>query len=499
MSLIVLHIDDDPVLLMRTRSALTKPTTQKRFDYSSVANVAAFWKLYEASLPADCILLDMVIDDDDNAGVNILRELRRRGFQNPILMMSSLEQGSAIRACVEAGATDFITKGAEEAELLFRVEQAICSRKKISDQAREVLQKFSGETMREVYLKMPRVLASPVRAVLVNGESGTGKEVAATCLKDCLEPQTPFVTVNCAAISKDLLESELFGHEKGAFTGAQASKQGLFAVADGGWIFLDEVARLSQACQAALLRTLENGEIRPVGSNVARRVNVRVMAATNEDLDLMVEKGDFRGDLLQRLRAYEIYLPPLRERRDELGEILDALIARMNKQSSVEYRLAPAVRNLFLSYDWRKGNIREMWQVLQASTVEAENGLVTIRCLPRSFASGTRSTEISVSKPGKPAVSLVQPSADGSGRGLGATPSFPLVLTELEEQLLLDVLDQLKNQAPHYTSSQRKVAEALGITRHTLCAKLEKLDARAQLPRWLHELLSSKSATSSDA
>lgn len=499
MSLVVLHIDDDPVMLIRTRSALTKPTLQKRFEYSSAGSPLAFWKLYETFPSADCILLDMVIDGDESAGVNILRELRRRGYLNPVLMMSSLEQGSAILACIEAGATDFITKGAEESELLFRVEHALSSRKKISHEAREVLQKFAGETMREVYVKMPRVIAAPVRSVLVSGESGTGKEVVAACLKDCLDAHTPFVTVNCAAISKDLLESELFGHEKGAFTGAQASKQGLFAVADGGWIFLDEVARLSQACQAALLRTLENGEIRPVGSTVAKRVNVRVMAATNEDLDLMVEKGDFRGDLLQRLRAYEIYLPPLRERRDELGEILDALLGRMNKQGNVDYRLAPAVRNLFMSYDWRKGNIREMWQVLQASTVEAENGLVTIRCLPRSFTLGTRSTETSIAKPGKSVASAVQAPEEGSSRLLTVAQNFPLVLTDLEEQLLLDVLDQLKNQAPHYTSSQRKVAEALGVTRHTLCAKLEKLDARAQLPRWLHELLNSKSPTSSDS
>lgn len=462
----VLHLDDDGVVLMRTAQLFSR--VSENFLYQSAKSIDAFWNAFRKE-NVDCILLDMVVDNDEYAGKNILKELRKVGFTSAILMMSSLDDIANIRECVALGATDFITKGAEESELLLRVEQALVTYKKNNDSAREVLNQFAGETMRQIFYKMPRIIDSAVKSVLVTGESGTGKEVVANSLKISLETFLPFVAVNCATINKDLLESELFGHEKGAFTGAQTQKSGLFAAAHGGWIFLDEVARLSSACQAALLRTLENGEIRPVGSSNSKKVNVRVLAATNEDLDALVEKGEFRDDLLQRLRSYEVFLPPLRERMDEVEEILEALLERLNKQSRKNFKLVPVVKSLFLTYDWSRGNVREMWQVLQAASVEADRGIITIGCLPRSFAS-----------------------AATQGSLVKSDSSNTLSLVEREEDLFVTILNEIKTHMPQALSSQRKLAEVLGISRHALCVRVDKLTNRQKSPEWILPLFATE-------
>lgn len=481
---IVLHLDDDPLMLVKTKNALSASDLVAACSYRPVKNEAEFWKAFDERRP-DCILLDIVVDDKDEAGLQLLQKLRsEKNFKNPVLMMSSVADSELIKKSVRLGATDFITKGMDETELAFRVSQSIERASSAQNVAREMMSHFAGDTMRSIFLKMPRIINAPVKSVLVTGESGTGKEVVAECLRAALKPATPFVPVNCAAIAKDLMESELFGHEKGAFTGAQAAKQGLFSSADGGWIFLDEVARLSLPCQAALLRTLESGEIRPVGSNAVKNVNVRILAATNEDLDDMVEKGEFRGDLLQRLRSYEVFLPPLRERGSEVSEILDALLMRLSEQSKgINIRLAPAVRKLFLSHKWKKGNIRELWQVLQAASVEADDGLITVSCLPRSFvAAESKESEKRSTQASAHAAAQVQ---------------FPVEYTELEEKLFLEVLEALAISAPHQFVSQRKVAEQLGISRHTLCAKLDKIAATKPLSEKFAHLLSGKKESDS--
>lgn len=471
----VLHLDDDPLMLVKARTALSANNFEGACEHIATKTEEEFWRSFSAHKP-DCVLLDIVMQNKSDAGIQILNKLRdERDYKNPVIMMSTVADANLIRSAIQAGANDFVTKGIDDVELSFRVRHAINACRQVHVGTREGAQRFAGETMRSVLLKIPRILASMVRSVLVVGESGTGKEVVAQALKDHLAGTAPFVPVNCAAIAKDLMEAELFGYEKGSFTGAQSAKPGLFSAADGGWIFLDEVARLSLPCQAALLRTLESGEVRPVGSTRATNVKVRVLAATNEDLDVMVEKGEFREDLLQRLRAYEIFLPPLRERMNELPELVDAMLARMNSGGSKEIRLAPAVRNLFMAHSWKRGNVRELWQVLQAASVEAVEGVVTFTCLPKSFVSGLDTQAIKK-----------EPSTTTVVQGF----TFPLVYTELEESFFLDVLEALSRQMPQALSSQRKVSEALGITRHSVASKLERIASTRAVPDKFTHLLS---------
>lgn len=477
----ILHLDDDPLMLVKTRNALSSTDFGAKWSYRSSKTEADFWKLFSEDTP-DCVLLDIVVQNNSSAGLQVLQKLKsEKDFKKPVIMMSSVADVQLIKDCVKSGASDFVTKGMDEVEIAFRVSQALEIEASSRARARESIERFAGETMRAVYLKIPRILASSVKSVFVTGESGTGKEVVAEGFKSNLPAKTPFVPVNCAAIAKDLLESELFGHEKGAFTGAQTAKAGLFASADGGWIFLDEVARLTPSTQAALLRTLESGEIRPVGSSSSKIVQVRVLAATNEDLDDMVEKGEFRGDLLQRLRSYEVFLPPLRERGSEISEIIDSLVARLNAEAgeTKNYRLAPAVRRLFLAHNWKKGNIRELWQVLQGSSVEAVDGLVTVNCLPKSFLDAVENPKETKSQ-------------QGLGVGADFEINFPVAYQDLEELFFLHVLGELSKKASHLLVSQRKVAETLGVSRHTLCAKLEKIAATQQLPEKFQHLVGNK-------
>ena len=525
----VLHLDDDKKMLTKASNALAVSEFTCSFGHIAAFTREEFYEKFNAQTP-DCVLLDIIMGEDDFAGVRILKNLRTHGYSGAIIMMSSVADPLAIRACVSAGASDFISKGLDEPELAFRISQCVETHQKLFRDRASNTAPVAGRTLREIELKILRIRDSRIKSVLVTGESGTGKEVVGECLRQCLPQGTPFVPVNCGAIAKDLLEAELFGHEKGAFTGAASARPGLFTSAHGGWIFLDEVARLSLACQAALLRTLENGEIRPVGSAASRRVNVRVLAATNEDLDGLVESGDFRGDLLSRLRSYEIFLPPLRERgAEETAEILDALLYRLNSdkvEGQPAFRMAPSVRQLFFAHTWKRGNVREMWQVLQATTVDAVAGLITVNCLPKSFlaaldkcdqtqlekmlsAADDESVEIKIDKRfdtltgenSNPTFPAPASSNLNSNQPLNRVPpdllpplarSLPHSLVDLENTLFFNCLVDISQRAPGQLQSQRKVAAALGITRHSFVARLQRVSVLQEIPEFLRHLLPDK-------
>lgn len=471
----VLHLDDDALMLMKAETSLSDDTLGVTFKHIPSENAAEFWKKFNAEKP-DCILLDLNLGTSTSPeGIQILRQLRAQGFSGAIVVFSGSADTRLIAEVVSAGATDFVTKSLEAPELAFRVVQAIRNVERTKHQTSSA--SAIGATMREVEARIPRLLASSVRSVLVLGATGTGKEVVAELFKSALAGRIPFVIVNSAAISKDLIESELFGYEKGAFTGAQASKVGLIPAADGGWIFLDEVARLSMGAQAALLRTLENGEVRPVGGTQTRKVKVRVLAATNEDLEDLVKQGEFRSDLLQRLRSYEILLPTLAERSlEEREEILDALLKRLNaelKSQKFTYALSHVARTLFLAAQWRQGNVREMWQTLQAAAVDAEGGLMTPACLPQSLLRQTRGEQ----DQDRPQPSLHKPTA-----------SFPVSLPELEDELCATLLNQLVTEKPDVAHSPQKIAEQLGVSRQSIMQRAKRLATTNRLPEALRSI-----------
>ncbi|NBW81300.1 sigma-54-dependent Fis family transcriptional regulator [bacterium] len=363
------HLDDDPLFLHRCAVAFRNSAQVAHVNYSS-ARTAEDFKAGFAGIQPNAVLLDLSFGGHALRGIEVLRELRSSGYNGIVIMMSALCTSDVIMECIRAGANDFLSKGLDESELTFRVARLLQTSRVGQDSASSAIPflptHVSGRSLREVQQKLLRLRNSAVKTLLVTGESGTGKEMVAEILRLLLPPGTPFVSVNCAALAPSVVEAEIFGYEKGAFTGATQSKIGLYEAADGGWLFLDEVARLSASAQAALLRALENGEVRPVGSTRTKKVNVRVVAATNEALDAMAEKGEFRADLLTRLRGYEICLPPLRVRSaTERQEIVESLLARLNESLALEaneFRISSSCLAVLLSLPWSQGNVRELWQ-----------------------------------------------------------------------------------------------------------------------------------------
>lgn len=244
-----------------------------------------------------------------------------------------------------------------------------------------------GETLALIKEDLKKIIEAKTPSLLLQGESGSGKEMVANSLENLLPKETPFYRINCASLSSELLESELFGHEKGSFTGAHAKKEGLLSQAHGGWVFLDEVACLPQNAQASLLRFLESGEIRKIGENKNSFVDVKIMAATNEPLDTLVKEKLFRKDLLERLRQFEIKVLAFRKRSlKERKQILRFLLGKIKKRSEKKsFQLSKDLEYFLLEHPWKDGNIRELRNTLETLLIKSDFSLATLRHLPERF------------------------------------------------------------------------------------------------------------------
>jgi len=287
--------------------------------------------------------------------------------------------------------------------------------------------------------------------VLITGESGTGKEVVAHAIHMLsLRSNQPFVPVNCAAIPHDLLESEMFGHERGAFTGAAGSRHGLLATADRGTIFLDEIGEMPGALQAKLLRVLEDGVVRPVGADRATRVNVRVIAASNVDLGAAVARGKFREDLFYRLQVVPIVIAPVRERRSDIPLLAEHFLERIRDRTpSREIAISQEAMVALWSYDW-PGNVRELENMLERLAILCEGTIVDTSILPENLAAGAR-----------PATPPIPVNLRDGGLNLNR------LVRELEGRLINDALKQTGG-------NKQAAARLLGLKRTTFSAKLRR-------------------------
>jgi two-component system, NtrC family, nitrogen regulation response regulator NtrX len=316
----------------------------------------------------DVVLLDLLMPPGPD-GLETLARLRERGVATPVIMMSGKAQlADAVRA-VKLGAFQFLEKPLAPEAVLVTVRAALeLNRTRAENRAlhaelarRETLIGDSP-AMRRVRALVERVGPADAR-VLITGESGTGKELAAAAVHQASRRAgRPFVTVNCAAIPRDLVESEMFGHERGAFTGATERRMGRFELAHGGSLFLDEIGDLSAEAQAKLLRTLETGELQRIGAEATVRVDVRVISATNRRLEDEVAAGHFREDLFFRLNVFPIHLPPLRERLDDLPALVTHLAERMRPRNAVTF--TPAALEALAGYAW-PGNVRELANLVE--------------------------------------------------------------------------------------------------------------------------------------
>jgi DNA-binding NtrC family response regulator len=336
----------------------------------------------------DVVLLDVMMPGMD--GVETLKSLRASAPELPVIMLSGNSETPTVVKAMQAGATDFIEKpDSPEALGEIRLEVVLknaLERKRLTSELTELRRQLSddegqamwggSEKMQLVQQVIEQVADSDV-GVLIRGESGVGKELVTRAIHQrSTRKNQPFVKVNCAALPPDLLESELFGHEKGAFTGAATTRVGKFEQADGGTMFLDEIGEMKPALQSKLLHVLQDAEFTKLGSNRPVNVDVRVIAATNRDLEAMMLKGDFREDLYYRLKVIEVHVPPLRERRDEIPFLTDFFLAKYSaKWKKPAPRLSEHLRGLLATYYW-PGNIRELENMIKQVVVLQDERMI---------------------------------------------------------------------------------------------------------------------------
>ncbi|MGB5567953.1 MAG: sigma-54 dependent transcriptional regulator [Sedimenticolaceae bacterium] len=334
----------------------------------------------------DLVILDIRMPG--RSGLELLPELKALQPAPHIIMITAFHDMDTTIEAMQQGAEDYIHKPVDIDELDAAVERILGSGRPGSlvptiDVAAGRFQMVGrSRAMKDVFKNIGLVARSNT-TVLITGESGTGKELVARAVHNASEnADGPFVVVNCAAVVETLLESDMFGHEKGAFTGAVGRQPGKFALAAGGTIFLDEVGEMSQAMQAKLLRVLQNKEFTPLGSKTAHRTDARIIAATNVDLAEVVAKGGFREDLYYRLRVVNLHLPPLRERPEDLVDLVQALLARINAElrSGITH-IDQAVFDCFAEYAW-PGNVRELENMLLKAAALSSGNTLTIEQLP---------------------------------------------------------------------------------------------------------------------
>src|SRR3954471_24972174 len=402
--------------------------------------------------------IDVVLSDlqmGDVSGIDLLNLWKQR---KPDVQFVLLTGHSSINSAVEAikaGAYHYLTKPINPDELILLIKRAVESLskdKEIDNLRRRLDQKFGldqivgqSKLMKDVFAKIQK--AAPVDStVLILGESGTGKELVAQALHhNSPRKKGPFVAVNVAAVPSTLVESELFGHVRGAFTGATDRRMGRFEQADGGTLFIDEIGDFELGLQAKLLRVLETLTLTPVGGHEDRKVDVRVLAATSRDLRKMVENGTFREDLYYRLNVVGITLPPLRERPDDIPLLIEHFLKDItNSKHASPKRIAPEVLRRFQTYRW-PGNVRELHNTLESMMVLAEGDILTERDLPQHIADASEN--------------------------LPSPKEIPVGLTmeELERLAITKALDQYKGHRTH-------AANRLGISVRTLQRKLRQYE-----------------------
>ena len=399
---------------------------------------------------ADLVLMDVVMPRLD--GMGALPRIKAAYPELPVLMMTAFGSIESAVAALKAGAEDYLPKPLDMEEVLIKVQRHLKAaglRRQVQDQAERLAERFDfaallGQSPPILRLKETLAVVAPSEAtVLITGESGTGKEVVAQILHQNSRRQDgPLVKVNCAALPETLLEAELFGHEKGAFTGAVNRREGRLKAADRGTLFLDEIGEMSPATQAKLLRALQEGEYTPLGSNHAFKSDVRVLAATNRDLVQAVKEGGFREDLYYRLNVVNLEMPPLRARGEDVVALAESFLVRFNQKNGRQLKgFSPAARRQLLAYAW-PGNVRELINAVERAVIMAPGPLIEPGDLPLALQAA----------PASPEEPLLR-----AGMSLGQAEHLLIVKT-------LEATGGNRTQA----------AELLGITRKTLQNKIKE-------------------------
>lgn len=386
----VLVIDDDNDL----RYSLKRVLSGRQYEVLEAASGEEGLTMAEKHRP-HVILLDNRMGG--MSGMEALQHLRGINPNAMIILMTAYGTTQTTIEAMKFGAFDYIMKPFDLKKILSLTESAFAASKDLDkagkDEGGSSVSKEdieggiigSSPAMQEVFKMIGQVAASDV-TVMITGESGTGKELIARAIyQNSLRAQKPYIAVNCAAIPENLIESELFGHEKGSFTGATNQRIGKFELCDGGTIFLDEIGDMALTTQTKILRALQEGEIQRVGSSETVKVNVRMLAATNKPLEEMVKEKTFREDLYYRLNVVRIQLPPLRERKEDVPQLIDFVLKRLARDSKADTKsISPEVLAFLKRYDW-PGNVRELENLIYRSAVIAQGEMILLKDLPQEM------------------------------------------------------------------------------------------------------------------
>lgn len=436
----VLVVDDEEPF----RRLLKNELTRKGYSVEVAADGAAALRLL-AETAFDAVLLDVVMPGMD--GLSLMKQLKEEGGAPPIIVLTGKATVETAVEAMKNGAYDYLTKPYKLDELVIVLERAaefgrLSVKSRLLEQ--ELVRKGSpfelvgaSRPMQDL-LALIRKVAPTDSTVFIQGESGTGKELVANAVwRSSSRKGSPFIPLNCATLSENLMESELFGHEKGSFTSAVQLKNGLVEVADGGTLFLDEIAEMPLALQAKVLRFLDSGEFRRVGGNKTLKADVRLIAATNKDLAGLIKTKDFREDLYYRLNVFTIAIPPLRERKEDIAELAGAFLKKYaTKLGKPVPSLAPPALRALEAYSW-PGNVRELENVIERAEILAERDTISAKEL-----------------------ALAPETADDDS-------APPVTLEEMEKEHILRVLRESDG-------NQSRASQTLGIDRKTLYLKLKK-------------------------
>ncbi|HUO33925.1 MAG TPA: sigma-54 dependent transcriptional regulator [Candidatus Acidoferrum sp.] len=422
--------------------------------------------------PFDLLLLDVSLPDRN--GIELLREIHRRDPGLAVILITAFGSIDMARQAFKSGAQDYITKPWSNDELIAQVSLAVEGRRLREENVqlkRALKQRYNFPNIVGKSEKMLSVLdlvaqVAPSRStVLINGESGTGKELIAKAIHSAsTRADKAFIPINTGSIPVDLLESQLFGHVKGAFTSAIASKKGLFEVADQGTIFFDEISTISPETQAKLLRVIQEREFMRLGGTETIKVDVRILAASNEDLMKLVREGRFREDLYHRLNVIAIQLPPLRERKEDVPLLVDRFLEQFCRENAKPRR--PFTHNamkLLMDYDW-PGNVRELENVVERAVVLSTQEFMDAELLPESV----RTREIVKGVRLQLAEFLPPLAGETSGRGSSPPPSLFEILEEVERRIIIDMLERTN-------WNQTEASERFQVPLSTLNQKIKRL------------------------
>ncbi|HEV3198072.1 MAG TPA: sigma-54 dependent transcriptional regulator [Bryobacteraceae bacterium] len=429
----LLLVEDDPALQFTIQTALE----EKGYAVDAVSTTCeAMERLSDTAYPI--IISDIYIDE--GTGLDVLNEAKRKDPHCSVILMTGRGTMETVRAANRGGVFDYIAKPFELDVMLDAIERAEASRTEVEDEAEDEelpetqMIGFSPAIV-EIYKTVDRVAPTDA-TVILEGETGTGKELVARMIhKESRRANQPFVPVDCGSIAPSLLESELFGAMRGAFTGADRDRQGVFEAANRGTVFLDEIGEIELNFQTALLRFLEGHEIRPLGASRSKEVDVRVIAATNRDLQRMVEEEKFRKDLWYRLNTVRIFMPPLRERRSDIPWLAQFYIKKYNARYSREVKLMDSGVKALQDYTW-PGNVRQLQHLMERLTILAD----------RVDSDAVHNALTAMESREKPVETLADAEEDQIRRVLAATGG-----------------------------NKSKAAQLLGIERKTLYRKLERM------------------------